>query len=508
MKTAKTEKLDYLKANIVIIGSGGGLAAAAAAAEMGVTGIVVLEKQKILGGHSNWAQALYACESPLHREAQILDDRDENFKGAIRHAHWARVEPRLVRAYLNKSGDTIRWFREKGVNFDLKVHYINQTFGTGHFPLKGKGPEYGRGAELIKVLTRECQELGVEIFTGTRAKKIIRGNKGEVTGVAAEKSGQEFTIKTKSVIIATGGFAGNKELLKKYCPDYSEGMHVRELSEHHTGDGLIMAAEAGAAISDYITVYLEAPHPNYKNTRESLASSMKEPIAGIIKEPYTVWVNKKGRRFIDETAGFNLFESGNAGSRQPDRVLYSLFDDQIRQDVEEKGMLTGRGWGKEEKGQRIAVPGLEAVLKKRSVEGEDSLVKIADSWDDIADWIGAKPEVLKAEIEEYNTYCEHGYDQVFIKDRKHLRPLLKTPFYAIRCITSLGGTTGGIKVNERLEALDKNLDTIPGLYAAGVIADGWQGQTPAVESTGGPFTFAFNSGRIAGENAARFVGGK
>ena len=445
MSQVKAEPLGNLKANLVIIGSGAGLVAAATASEMGIKDIVVLEKQKILGGHSNWAQGLFACESPLHREVQILDDRDDNYRNAMKAAQWARVEPRLVRAYLNKSGDTIRWFRNKGVNFDLKVHYLNHVFGTGHFPLKGKGPEYGRGAELIRILTRECLEAGVKILPNTRGKKIIRGRDGAVTGVAAEKGGREFTIKTKSVIIATGGFAGNTELLKKYCPDYLEGMHIRELSENHTGDGLIMAAEAGAAISDYITVYLEAPHPNYKNTGESLASSMKEPIAGIIKEPYTVWVNKKGRRFIDETAGLNLFEGGNAGARQPDHLIYSMFDDRIREDVEKNGMLTGRGWGKEEKGQRIAVPGLQAVLRKRSSEGADSLVKIANSWEEIANWTGADPEVLKTEIKEYNSFCEQGYDEVFVKDRKYLRPLLKPPFYAIRCITSLGGTTGGIK---------------------------------------------------------------
>ena len=501
-------KIENLVANMVIIGSGSGLVAAAAATEKGVTDIVVLEKQEILGGHSNWAQGLDACDSPIQKQAQVATDRDDRFKSCMTSAHWARVDPRIARACIDKSGDTIRWFQDKGVNFDLKVHFANNRIRSGLWPLKGKGPDYGRGAELIKAVTRECKEKGVTLLLRTRAKRILRDAKGKVTGVVAVKGRKEFQIKTGCVIIATGGFAGNKELLKKYCPDYYDGMHIREMSELHTGDGLLMAAEVGASIPNLIAYYVEGPHPNYVNKKESLAASMKEPISGIIKEPYTVWINKKGRRFIDETAGLSLFEAGNAILMQPDRVMYSLIDDKIRQDVEEKGMLVGRGWGKEEKGQRVAVPGFEEVLRRRDAEGGDTLVKIADTWDGIARWIGADPKVLKAEIEAYNACCDRGYDPIFVKDRKYLLPLRKPPFYAIRCITSLGGTLGGIKVNERMEVLDTRYNVIPGLFVAGVAADGWAPVHIGADGCSSPFGFAMNSGRMAGESAAEYVLGK
>ena len=505
MGLEKAGVTENLEADIVILGSGGGLVAAAAAAEKGVKGIIMLEKQGVLGGHSRMAQGMGACESPLQKREEIIADKDDCFKAAMKFAHWAYVDPRVVRAHVNKSGDTIRWFMEKGIHFDLKVRYLDRKFGTFHRPLRGKGPGYGRGAEIIKVMNRECQQRGVKVLLRTRGKRLIRDASGRITGLVAVKSGKEFEIKTGCVIIATGGFAGNQELLKKYCPDYSEGMHIREMSEHHTGDGLLMAAEAGAAIAERISVYLEAPHPHYTNRGESLAASMKEPISGAIKEPNVVWVNKKGRRFVDEGAGLVIFETGNAAAMQPDRVMYTLFDDRIRQDWETGGFITGRGWGKEERGQRVAVPGLEEVLRRRAAEGGDTLVKIANSWEEIAAWIGADPTVLKAEINEYNSCCDHGYDAVFNKERRFLVPLLKPPYYAIRGITSLGGTTGGIKVNEHMGVLNTSYDPIPGLFAAGVIVDGWQGQTPCGEGVGGPFGFAMNSGRIAGENAAEFV---
>jgi fumarate reductase flavoprotein subunit len=499
------EKIENMQADMVIIGSGGGLVAAVMAAEKGVKNIVVLEKQAIIGGHSNWAQGLEACDSAMQKAAQVAGDRDERFKQAMSAAHWDRIDPRIARAYLQKSGETIGWFQEKGVHFDLKVHAMGNSIHASHWPLKGKGPEYGRGAALIRALTREAKEQGITVMLRTRGKKILRDAQG-ITGVVAVKGGQEFEIKTGCVIIATGGFGGSKKLLKKYCAAYYDGMHIREMSEQHTGDGLLMAAEVGAAIPDQVAHYVEGPHPNYTDKKDSLSASIKEPISGIIKEPYTVWVNKKGRRFIDEGDGLrNFFECGNAILMQPDKVVYSLFDDQIRQNVEEHGMLVGRGWGKDENAQRMAVPGFEEVLRRRDAMGGDTLVKIADTLDELADWIGADPKVLKAEIEEYNSFCDHGYDAILGKDRKFLVPLRKPPYYAIRCITSLGGTLGGIKVNERMEVIDTQFNVIPGLLVAGVAADGWAPIHTGVMGLASAFGFAMNSGRIAGESAADYV---
>jgi fumarate reductase flavoprotein subunit len=509
MSSTRTEKVGNLQADIVILGSGSGLVAAVAAAEKGVTSIIVLEKQGSLGGHSKIAQGLFACESPIQKRENIIADRDECFRTFMRWHHWAGVDPRVARAYINKSGDTIRWFQKKGVDFDIKMWYPNQKFRIFHWPLKGKGPEYGGGAELIKVLTRDCKDLGVKLLLRTKGKGIIRGAKGNVTGVVAINSGREFEIKTRSVIIATGTFAGNIELIKKLCPDsYYEGMHTWEGNIHHTGDGLLMAEEIGAAIADRIPMSGEGPSPNYPTMKGSLAADIKEPFAGIVKEPYTVWVNKRGRRFVDETAGYMLPESGNAIMRQPDKVMYTLFDDRIRQDMEAEGLLIGRGWGRGEEEQRIALPGLEGMLRRRAEGGEDSLVKIADSWEEMANWIGAVPQVLKAEIEGYNSYCDHGYDALFAKERRFLLPLRQPPYYAIRCITSLSGTMGGIKINERMEVLDTRGNPIPGLYAAGDTASGLEAQTYCGELCGSGLGFAMNSGRIAGENAAEFVSGK
>lgn len=499
--------IDTLVSEIVVIGGGGsGLAAALTAAEQGTKGIYVLEKQGAIGGHSKIAQGLFACESPIQKREHIIADKDEIFKTFMKWHHWAEVDPRIARAYINKSGDTIRWFHKKGVDFDIKMWYPNQKFRVFHWPLIGNGPEYGGGAELIKVLTRDCKKLGVEILTRTRGKRIIRNAKGRVTGIALITGDNEIEIKTKAIIIATGTFAGNIELIKRLCPDsYHEDMSVWEGNAQYTGDGLLMAETTGAGIANRIPMSGEGPGPNYPTMKGSLGADINEPFAGIVREPGTVWVNKRGRRFVDETAGYMLPESGNAIMLQPDRVMFTLFDDRIRQEMEAEGLLIGRGWGEDERRQRVSLPGLENMLRRRANEGKDSLVKIAYSWGEIADWIGASPGVLGREIEDYNSFCDHGYDAVFAKERRFLRPLLQPPYYAIRSITSLNQIMGGIKVNELMEVLDNAGKPIHGLYASGDAASGLEAHTYCGELCGSGLGFALNSGRIAGENAANYI---
>ncbi len=454
-----------LEADLVIIGGGGaGLAAALTAAEKGVKRVIVLEKRGGLGGNTARATGLFACESPVQARERIIADKDELFRRAMNWAHWSRVNPRIFRAFLNKSGDTIRWLEEKGLEFNVIAFFPNQEPRVEHVPK-------GKGAQLTQVLAEKCRELGVQLLLRSSGKKIRLDKDGKITGVLAVK-GEELEIKTGSVIIATGGFGGNKRLLKKYCPLYFDGMGVRGLPL--AGDGLLMAQEAGAAIEDFVTMLKEGPRVDLNTW----------PLMGLEREAVTLWVNKKGERFTDEATGAHPFEAVNAIIQQPDRVVYTLLDSAIRQKMTEK------------------LPGLEKALQAEAGRGR---VTIAGSWDDIARWIGADPEALKATIEEYNAFCDHGYDGIFAKERRYLWPLRRAPYYAIRCQPHLLDTLGGIRINERMEVLDRQDIPVPGLYAAGVATSGWESETYCSDLNGSAFGYAINSGRIAGENAASFL---
>ena len=135
-------------------------------------------------------------------------------------------------------------------------------------------------------------------------------------------------------------------------------------------------------------------------------------------------------------------------------------------------------------------------------------IKAAGSWDEIARWIGADTKVLRSTMDEYNLCAVRGYDSTFLKDKGYLVALSTPPYYAMRCRTSIIGTIGGIKVNHRMEVLDRLHNPIRGLYAAGTDVGGWEPHTYNVHLSGSTLGFPLNSGRIAGEEAARFATGR
>ena len=495
MSSGRTAKTEDLKANLVIIGGGGtGLAAAVAAKENGAGRVILLEKRGTPGGNTAMPMGPFGVDSPAQKRAAIEFRRDEVFKIAMSWAHW-KINPRIVRAFIDKSGDTIRWLEDKGLEFKCMPLYPNQSPLTWHMPK-------GYGAEIVRVLAKECQKLGVEVLTRTPAKKILLGPNGEVTGVLAEREGEELTITTTGVIIGTGGYSGNKELLKKYCPDYRDNMKCDGI--RHTGDGLLMAMEIGAATEGLGLLLLSGPQIPQSVAMKigSHADGVPEPLMAIALEPNTVWVNKRGQRFVDEGTSYHHFTCSNAVNRQPGNLCYTLLDNPLVQTMSQKGLLIGLG--RHTVAERTEMPGLEKELRLKE---EQSWVKIADSWDDIAGWIGADPAALKATIDEYNAACDRGHDPIFAKDRALLVPLRTPPYYAIRSNSDFLDTIGGIKINEHMEVLDKQDNPIPGLYAAGVDTGGWESETYCSRLSGHAFSFAINSGRIAGESIATFVSG-
>lgn len=475
------DKNSDLKADVLVLGSGGGLLAALTAAEAGVGQVLLLEKQGVLGGNSRLANGFWACESPPMKRANIISDRDDYFRKAMKYAHCSRVNPRVLRAVIDKSGDTVRWLEEKGVEFEDKS-LDNEGPPTGHTPV-------GRPARMMETLIKRCEEAGIKIMLRTSGKKLLREAGGNISGVVAVKDGEEFEIDAKCIIIATGGFTGNRELLKKYCPDWSEEVYTSNWP-HHTGDGLIMARDIGAAIADTVPIFHTGPVTGL---------GAWGGVAGIVRDPLTIWLNKNGQRFIDE-GGYTNWENGNAILMQPEKTAYVVFDESIRQKIEEKERIMK---------SRINTPeeAPENGFRKNFKAQEDKDLAFSSvSLDNIALWIGAKPKILKETIEEYNAAADNGYDPVFAKETKNLIPLSSPPYYVIKCFVDCGETMGGIKVNENLAVLDTQGNIIPGLYAASVIADGWAGQTyPAPDLGGIALGFALHSGRIAGASAAKYI---
>jgi fumarate reductase flavoprotein subunit len=495
-----------LEAELVVIGGGGaGLAAASAAAENGCKSIIVLEKAGSATGSTGMAHDIFGAESPVQKRLGIDAPKDELFKTAMEWAHWTKINPRIVRAFIDKSGDTIGWLENKGLSFELIQYYPNQV------PLVRHSVK-GHGNALMKALRDSCQNLGVQILTRTAGKKLLRDKKGHISGVVAESRQGEIRIATRSVIITTGGYGNNKEMLKKYCPYYHDNI-TYDGPPSNTGDGIIMATEIGAATAGMGALNLHGPFLRPKSDSHAMkmdaagfdGSPIRITLWFLAWEPEMIWVNKKGRRFVDEGYQLAFFAFGNAVALQPDGITYTLFDSSILRTIEKQGLIRP---GAASRANWLPVsaatplPGLEREVQKQANRGD---LMVANSWDEIAGWLGADPAVLKATVDEYNAACDDRRDGLFAKDRKYLLPLRTPPYYAVKGHLGLCDAYGGVKINEHMEALDTEDNPIPGLYAAGSTAGCWESESYCYRLTGHLVGFALNSGRIAGENAVKYL---
>jgi fumarate reductase flavoprotein subunit len=471
------------QADIVVIGAGGaGLAAAVTAAEQGTKSVVVLEARNIPGGNSVFAEGLFAINSQLKKPADIQSLKDRLFQRTMSFTHH-RSDPRLVRTLIDESQNTLCWLEEKGFRFKWENVSHTSEIPCGASDIRAKKKT---GASIIKVMSKECQDVGVRILCQTRAKKLLTSGNGKIVGVLAKASGRELRISTECIILASGGFAGNKKLLRKYIPSFTEDIHLGGIPNQ--GDGILMAAEVGADTDD--TIALEMQGPTFPWTRQL-------PVT-FTGHPHTVWVNRNGERFTEEV--FEPFLCANNLNRQPGKVSYTILNEDIKNKIiKEECDNAGEPITGKESARGIK---LDSLLRTHAEKGR---IKIAYSWDEIAKWIGVPPETLESTIKEYNSFCKKGHDDLFNKDPAHLIPIRRPPYYAIRCYPYLLVTHGGIKINFKMEVLDKDNNPISGLYAAGIDTGGVDVDTYTLGLPCHSFGFALSTGRIAGKEAAGYV---
>lgn len=472
------------EADVVVIGSGAsGLAAAVTAAEGGAR-VIVFEKQRTPGGTSNFFEGMFAVESDMQRAQYIEYSRDQAFKNIMEYSHW-RANPRLVRAIVNESAGTISWLQQQGVDFSGVTINMPRSPRTYHVVK-------GAGSAVIKALVTKAKEKGVDLRLGTPVKQIIKEG-GRASAVLIEGDTEDIQIKTKAVIIASGGFANNKEWIKKYA-GFELGKNLIPLGNvDKFGDGIRMAWEAGAAEEGIGVLELYRAGPMTTEIGGQVEWATVQP---------NLWVNPRGERFCDESIGFYDTSIGNANAKYKEGFTYSLFDSSILQRMMEEGI---------DKGVNVRTPSgskplnfhkeLEILFEKGNTD-----VFVADSIEELAGKLGIDETVLKSTIEEYNQFCEKKHDDLFAKDPKYLRPLKGPKYYAVKAHTVTLGTMGGIKINQNTEVIDKKGNVIPGLYAVGLDAGGMYGDSYHMSvASGSSVGFAFNSGRIAGKSALKYL---
>jgi len=473
-----------LNADVIVVSAGtAGLAAAVTAAEGGAK-VVAFEKSGRTGGTAIMGSGIFAVESRIQKIKQMALTREEAFKIYMDFCHW-HVNARLVKALIDKSADTIDWLEKMGVQFfDISSHGI----GNYHTQHTVEAPEFpdrmiGRAAKMMQVLEERAVSLGVTILLKTPVGRLIR-EESRVTGVfAREESGEEIRASAGAVILATGGHSIGA------LPGMVAGI----------GDGIRMAKEIGAAVQEN-----GIPDRGQREVlRPPFAGRHRKGFSSLLfafQQPVLV-VNRLGERFMNEELMLNVLFHSNAINRQPERLAFVIFDEDTK-NIFKKAFDIVPGGAQQ---PFSSAPDFDSELSELLQDSPEVVVK-AESIEELCQKTGIDQTGLWLTLREYNYACDTGRDETFNKSPRYLKPVRKPPFYASRITGRPSPDWSGIKVNYKTEVLDSDCHIIPGLYAAGMdIACELYHDTYPIILPATAMGFALHSGRIAAENALRYL---
>lgn len=483
--------MQKLTTDIVVVAAGpSGMAAAISAAEQGAK-VMVFEKMSVAGGTANMGMGPFGVESRIQNELMEELTKEEAFRIMMDYTHWA-VDARLVRDYFWKSGSTIDWLEDMGVEFDRPTKYYPGGYATWHVvkPEDGSQPGPRAASAMTKVMFRRAQELGVQFFLSTPVKEIIVEDNVAKGIRAVDEKGEEYEVSAKAVILATGGFGASNEMIRDYA-GYTWGKDIFSIQVPGiTGDGLRMAWAAGAG---------KGRMSMERITNFAIGMNEKYISYLTFDQPRALVVNQLGERVLNEEEIRNGAVFANVIDRQPGRYCWMIMDDKIikhlaRHGLDYKNSVIRFNYAE------IFNDELEGMLTDYP---ED--IFVADSIEELEQKLGIEEGVLVETVDEYNDACDEGYDDVLLKDRKYLQALRGKKFYAARVFCGAYGSLGGIRINHKLEVLTEDWKKIRGFYASGSdVADLYAG-TYQYMLAGNTMGFAVNSGRMAGEYAVEYA---
>jgi len=459
----KTER----EAEIVIIGAGGtGLAAAVTAGQEGAS-VIVLETNGFAGGNLLVSGGVYNSPEPEMQAKQGIEDSPELFMQQTLAGGDNIANPELVRILAYNALDGLNWLKELGNEFEDQVI---QAPGALHPRSHNTTAPLGSG--IIKTYLEHIDKMdNVEILYETKGESLIQED-GRVVGVIAKNpDGSKLTVKAnKGVIIATGGFSKNAQLVIEYrnaekWPLLDENS-VSTNMDSIRGEGIIMAREIGADVVDMDQMqflYLGQP-------KTGLLSGVFNVSAEV-----TVFVNKEGKRFVAEDARRDVISS--AVFAQEDGMMYMLHSAESLSDPANQLNIDG-------------------IPMKELLDIGAYGWKQGDTLEELAKEIGVPAENLVQTIAEYN-------EAVDTKNDPFGRTLLnvkmeKGPFYAIPRVPALHHTMGGLRIDTLARVLDTKGEPIPGLYAGGEVTGGIHGGN---RLGGNAVTDTVVFGRLAAQSA-------
>jgi fumarate reductase flavoprotein subunit len=445
--------------DLVVLGAGGsGLVAGVKAFDLTGKKVIILEKSKKPGGATYFAGGMGEA-------------------GPIKDSKWQKEAGYEVSEPQDISGQFFDWLVSKGgaetffevakpeENASSAIYWDQRTEKYRDLPDPSIGP--GKmGSWVVDKLVECCQKQGIQLLTETRARKFVTDDKGRVTGVMADTKDGLLLVTCKACVIAAGGYGANMDLLKKYYPKQFNNKKIHSLCPPaSTGDCILAAEEIGAYIDPTIRS-LSFPGGFFGDAL--MHHPWSTGAGSLLGNGMSVCMNLDGKRWKNE-AGMG----GGDISAQPDGVAFSVFDNEI---IETVGSQTGGRMGgmmsadsPEAKAMKRWREDLEyeAAIDDEGASGNHT--KKANSLVELALKIKIDPRTFVDTIERYNGFCETGKDLDFGKSAQMLKAIKKPPFYAIFGNRWSQCTKGrnGVAVNSKFQALNKNGEVMPGLYAVG-----------------------------------------
>lgn len=441
--------------DIVVIGAGGaGMTAAIQAVQDGAKNVVLVEKMPITGGNSVRSTGGLNAAPTKYQERDGIKDSIELFvEDTMKGGHNLNDES-LVRTLAENSAAAVDWVNDIGGDLSVVGMFGGASVKRIHRPSDTSAV----GPMLVTTLNNKVEELGIPVLLNTKAEEILVDANGAVTGVKVTGEEGTYTIKTKAVVLATGGFGANAEMVTKYKPALAGFATTNHKGA--TGDGIVMAEKIGAGFVDMEQIQT---HPTVNPTDQTMYTEGVRGNGAIL-------VNKEGKRFINELETRDVVSE--AILKQTEGQAYLLFDQEVRESLK----------------------AIESYIK-------GGIIVEADTIEGLAEQIGVDPANLKETMEKYAGYQASGSDPDFGRASMEF-PLTQAKYYAGLCAPAVHHTMGGVKINTEAQVLNTDGNPIPGLFAGGEITGGVHGGN---RLGGNAVADIVIFGRIAGSAAHAYV---
>ena len=498
--TAEDSTVD---ADVVVVGAGGaGMTAAITAAAEGKS-VVILESQSMVGGNSvratggmNAAKTVYQDENEFGESAGVektlktaaekyADNETITALAKTVSEQWAAYQanptgyfdsvelmeldtmiggkgindPELVETLCANSADAIDWLDEHGITLHNVSSFGGASVKRIHRPVNAEGKTVSVGSYMIPLLQENCEKAGVKMMLDTTANEILTDANGAAVGVKATgASGETVTVNAKAVVLATGGFGANLDMVVKYKPELKGFMTTN--APGIQGQGIEMAQAIGAATVDMDQIQI---HPTVEaNTAALITEGLRGDGA--------ILINEEGKRFIDEVGTRDVVSAAEIA--QTGSYSWLVVDQAM---VDASSVIQGY------------------IKKGYTVTGA--------TYEELGKAMGVDAAAFAETMEKWNGYVEAKNDPDFGRT-SFANPLNTAPYYAVKVTAGVHHTMGGLKINANTEVLNEKGEVIPGLFAAGEVTGGVHGANRLGGNAVADFTVF---GRIAGAAASDYA---